>query len=74
MRSNSGGRPRFTPDPLNAAWLRGDPQAEAYTASLAALGRVGRPEDVADVVAFLASDEARWVTGRVIDATGGAGL
>ncbi|MCO5988018.1 glucose 1-dehydrogenase [Actinoallomurus spadix] len=59
---------------VNASWLRGDPEAEAHAASLAALGRVGQPEDIADVVAFLASDDARWVTGRVIDATGGAGL
>lgn len=59
---------------LNAAWLRGNPQAEAHAASLAALGRVGQPEDVADIVAFLASHDARSVTGRVIDATGGAGL
>ncbi|MFC9287021.1 SDR family oxidoreductase, partial [Streptomyces sp. NPDC057052] len=43
-------------------------------AALSALGRVGRPEDVADVVAFLACDDARWVTGQVIDATGGSGL
>lgn len=42
--------------------------------SMAALGRVGQPEDIADIVAFLASDEARWVTGRVVDATGGARL
>jgi NAD(P)-dependent dehydrogenase (short-subunit alcohol dehydrogenase family) len=33
-----------------------------------------RPTDVADVVAFLASDDARWVTGRVLDATGGSQL
>lgn len=59
---------------VNAAWLRGNPEAEAHAASLAALGRVGRPEDVADVVAFLASDDARWVTGKVVDATGGSGL
>jgi NAD(P)-dependent dehydrogenase (short-subunit alcohol dehydrogenase family) len=59
---------------VNAGWLRGNPEAEAQAASVAALGRVGRPEDVADVVAFLASDDARWVTGKVIDATGGSGL
>lgn len=59
---------------LNAGWLRNNPEAEAHAASLHALGRVGRPEDIADVVAFLASDDARWITGRVIDATGGAGL
>ncbi|MFB4284537.1 SDR family oxidoreductase [Nonomuraea sp. MTCD27] len=59
---------------INAGWLRGNPEAEAHAASLAALGRVGQPEDIAGIVAFLASDDARWVTGRVIDATGGAGL
>jgi 3-oxoacyl-[acyl-carrier protein] reductase len=59
---------------VNAGWLRGNPRAEAHAASLAALGRVGQPEDVADIVGFLASDDARWVTGRVIDATGGSGL
>ncbi|GGO69340.1 SDR family oxidoreductase [Nonomuraea cavernae] len=59
---------------VNAGWLRGNAEAEAHAASLAALGRVGQPEDIADIVAFLASGEARWVTGRVIDATGGAGL
>ncbi|NDU77601.1 SDR family oxidoreductase [Actinomadura sp. DSM 109109] len=59
---------------VNAGWLRGNAEAEARAASLAALGRVGQPEDVADIVAFLASDDARWVTGQVIDATGGSGL
>ncbi len=36
-----------------------------------ALGRFGKPEDVANVVAFLASDEAAYVTGQVIDIDGG---
>ena len=36
-----------------------------------ALVRLGGPDDVADVVAFLASDAARWITGQVIDASGG---
>ncbi|XRQ10311.1 SDR family oxidoreductase [Actinomadura welshii] len=58
----------------NAGWLRGNPEAEAHASSLAALGRVGQPDDIAGIVAFLASDDARWVTGRVVDATGGAGL
>jgi 3-oxoacyl-[acyl-carrier protein] reductase len=40
-------------------------------AQLAALGRLGTPEDIADVVAFLASDEARWVTGQNLRANGG---
>ncbi|GAA4182207.1 SDR family oxidoreductase [Streptosporangium oxazolinicum] len=36
-----------------------------------ALDRLGGPGDVADVVAFLASDAARWITGQVVDASGG---
>ena len=38
---------------------------------MAALGRLGVPEDIADVVAFLAGDEARWITGQNIRANGG---
>jgi NAD(P)-dependent dehydrogenase (short-subunit alcohol dehydrogenase family) len=39
-----------------------------------ALKRVGKPEDVADVVAFLASDGARWITGASIPVDGGSKL
>jgi 3-oxoacyl-[acyl-carrier protein] reductase len=39
-----------------------------------ALKRIGRPEDVADVVAFLASDAARWITGASIPVDGGSKL
>lgn len=35
------------------------------------LGRLGKPQDIADVVAFVASDEARWITGQNIVANGG---
>ncbi|MEN8655966.1 SDR family oxidoreductase [Streptomyces sp. 21So2-11] len=47
------------------------PEAVEQMAQLSAFGRVGEPEDVADVVAFLASDDARWITGSFVDATGG---
>ncbi len=36
------------------------------------LGRLGTPEDIADVVAFLASEKARWITGQVIGVSGGS--
>lgn len=35
------------------------------------LGRLGQPQDIADVVAFVASDDARWVTGERVSAGGG---
>ena len=35
------------------------------------LGRIGQPGDIADVVTFLASDEARWVNGSLLQAAGG---
>ncbi|GAA4233734.1 hypothetical protein GCM10022254_36840 [Actinomadura meridiana] len=62
------------PGVLRGDWLRGNPEAEAHAAALHALGRVGRPDDISGVVAFLASDDARWMTGRVVDVSGGAAL
>jgi 3-oxoacyl-[acyl-carrier protein] reductase len=38
-----------------------------------ALGRLGKPQDIADVVAFIASDDARWITGEIIPVNGGLG-
>jgi 3-oxoacyl-[acyl-carrier protein] reductase len=35
------------------------------------LGRIGQPDDIADVAAFLASNDSRWLTGEVLLATGG---
>jgi 3-oxoacyl-[acyl-carrier protein] reductase len=35
------------------------------------LGRIGQPDDIAGIVAFLVSDDARWITGRTILADGG---
>ena len=51
-----------------------DPELSRAIAQTIALGRVGQPEDIADIVAFLASHEGRWVTGQRIDATGGQRL
>ncbi|WP_345409328.1 SDR family oxidoreductase [Nonomuraea salmonea] len=53
--------------------LRGanPPEALAQTPAMTALGRLGRPDDIAAVVAFLAGPDGRWVTGQNILATGG---
>jgi 3-oxoacyl-[acyl-carrier protein] reductase len=42
--------------------------------AMQALKRIGKPEDVADVVAFIASDAARWITGASIPVDGGSKL
>lgn len=54
--------------------LRDTPQAMEWAKSIAALGRVATPEDIGGVVAFLCSDDARWVTGQRIEVSGGAFL
>lgn len=46
----------------------------AEAAAIAALGRMADPSDIADVVGFLVSDDGRWVTGQVVDASGGSFL
>lgn len=55
---------------MNAEWFE-DPANREWAISTQALGRLGQPGDVADVVAFLLSDEARWITGQCLDASGG---
>jgi NAD(P)-dependent dehydrogenase (short-subunit alcohol dehydrogenase family) len=48
-----------------------DQQREERTKSLIPLGRAGEPSDIADVVSFLASPDARYVTGQIIYVDGG---
>ncbi|MGC0329599.1 3-oxoacyl-[acyl-carrier protein] reductase [Streptomyces sp. SAI-170] len=57
---------------VNAEWLRASDEAWQGAAAYSALGRVGTPADIADAVAFLVSDDGRWVTGHWLDATGGS--
>ncbi|WP_310725299.1 SDR family oxidoreductase [Streptomyces sp. N2A] len=50
------------------------PEVVAGLEAVTALGRLGEPEDVADVVGFLAGPQGRWITGRTIDVSGGTYL
>jgi NAD(P)-dependent dehydrogenase (short-subunit alcohol dehydrogenase family) len=51
--------------------VRDNAQLNAFVASQTALGRVGLPEDIGDVVASLLSDDQRWVNAQRIEASGG---
>jgi 3-oxoacyl-[acyl-carrier protein] reductase len=54
-------------DPVNS----GGPQGLLESATTIPLGRVGQPEDIADVVTFLLSDAARYLTGQAVTVDGG---
>lgn len=58
---------------MNAETLQ-DQGGRAFAAGLSVFGRWGQPADVADIAAFLASSDSRWVTGQLIDASGGSRL
>ncbi|MFB8061092.1 3-oxoacyl-ACP reductase [Kitasatospora purpeofusca] len=64
------------PGPVNTPLLQElfakDPERAARRLVHIPLGRFAEPEEIAAAVAFLASDDARWVTGHWIDATGGS--
>jgi NAD(P)-dependent dehydrogenase (short-subunit alcohol dehydrogenase family) len=51
--------------------LEADEATREWIRSVTPLGRIGEPEDIAQSVTWLASDRASWVTGQVIDASGG---
>ena len=59
---------------FNGAAIRNNPQIKNFIASQTALGRVGEAEDIGGVVAFLCTDDARWVNGQRIEVTGGMNL
>jgi 3-oxoacyl-[acyl-carrier protein] reductase len=56
---------------LRAAAVQMGEEAVKGMVARTPLGRLGTTSDVADVVAFLASPDARWVTGQVVEASGG---
>lgn len=57
------------PGPTDTGWMTEDFQREL--AAKFPGGRVGRPEDAARLVAFLAGDEAAWISGQILNSEGG---
>jgi NAD(P)-dependent dehydrogenase (short-subunit alcohol dehydrogenase family) len=59
---------------FNNAAIRTNPQLREFIKNQTALGRVGLPDDIGGVVAFLCSDNAKWLTGQRLEVTGGFNL
>jgi NAD(P)-dependent dehydrogenase (short-subunit alcohol dehydrogenase family) len=59
---------------FNNAAIRNNPDRKAIMASITALGRVGQAEDIGGIVAMLCTDDARWINGQRIEASGGINL
>ena len=57
------------PGATDSGWMADELKAEVRRVS--PLGRIGQPEDIARLIAFLASDAAGWITGQVIHSRGG---
>lgn len=72
IRVNAVG-PGAVVTPLNSAWTA-DPEARAIVESHIPMGRPAEPEEIAAVFAFLASDEASYITGQTLYACGGLTL
>jgi NAD(P)-dependent dehydrogenase (short-subunit alcohol dehydrogenase family) len=53
---------------------RDNKEINSYIAGITALGRVGLPEDIGGVVAFLCTEDARWINGQRIEVSGGQAL
>ena len=56
---------------FNNAFIRSNPQVKSVMSTLSPLGRVGAADDIGSVVAFLCTDDAKWINGQRIEVSGG---
>jgi NAD(P)-dependent dehydrogenase (short-subunit alcohol dehydrogenase family) len=56
---------------FNNALVRSNPQVQGFLTGMTPLGRVGQPDDISGVAAFLCSPAAKWVNGQRIEVSGG---
>ena len=54
--------------------VRDNSDMNTHLASQAALGRVGLPDDIGSVVAFLCTDDSKWINAQRIEVSGGSNL
>lgn len=62
----------IAPGPVQTGWIGNELERQVLPSI--PLGRLGTPEDVADAIVFLASKQARWITGQIIQVAGGHAL
>ncbi|MNE80092.1 3-oxoacyl-[acyl-carrier-protein] reductase FabG [compost metagenome] len=70
IRSNSVAPGAIETD-FGGGLVRDNAEVNKHIASTIALGRVGLPDDIGGVVAFLCSDDAKWVNAQRIEVSGG---
>jgi NAD(P)-dependent dehydrogenase (short-subunit alcohol dehydrogenase family) len=58
----------------NAAIRNAPAERRNMMMGMTALGRLGQPDDIGSVVAFICSDDAKWITGQRIEVSGGINL
>lgn len=59
---------------FNNAAIRNNPQMKAFLSSQSAFGRVGQADDIGSVVAFMCSEDSKWINGQRIETSGGINL
>jgi NAD(P)-dependent dehydrogenase (short-subunit alcohol dehydrogenase family) len=59
---------------FNNAGIRNNPEMKNRLATMTALGRIGEPNDIGGVIAFLCSPDGYWINGQRIEASGGINL
>jgi NAD(P)-dependent dehydrogenase (short-subunit alcohol dehydrogenase family) len=59
---------------FNKAAIRNNPQMKSFLSSLSPLGRVGQADDIGATVAFLCTDDSKWINGQRIEVSGGINL
>ncbi|WP_046225489.1 SDR family oxidoreductase [Paenibacillus dauci] len=57
------------PGPTDSTWMTDD--IRSFLLPQFPMGRIGTPDDAAQIIAFLASEEAQWITGQIIHSEGG---
>jgi NAD(P)-dependent dehydrogenase (short-subunit alcohol dehydrogenase family) len=70
IRSNSIA-PGGVPTDFNGAAIRSNPTVQQMVVAQTAMGRLAEPHDIGGLVTLLCSDDARWLTGQRLEATGG---